>query len=564
MSDPDLRRHHLVRFPVLVTAVLVSLISSGAEDDRIQKRLELELEAFPAATWVRSAIGVTRQGTPIPCFLTEDDFDPNSRQRRILVVGGLEGDRASLQSAIRIARELRTHEGIAVSVVPCVRPDGLETGNLAAPLRFPPEGNAYLRPENDIAHYLWRWIGMHAPDLVFVASGQTRSSADSLVAALESYRPANTGTIPATSFTPASAISREGFVAKQARRKLAVSPARQEVQRRIDRTAIEVAEELAPFYGHQLDRVTYIPALAIVGRLRLGELNGDRETLPEVESLVAVYGSGKKESLPDKTNGSTLSGHLVFAELAHRTGDSRWQALARKAADYGFEDDGEPKASMPFHNEMSDAVFMGCAILAETGRLTGEAKYYEQCLRHFQFVEQLCRRDDGLYRHSPLDEAAWGRGNGFPALGLALSLSAIPENRPEHPAMLASYRDHLDSLRRHQDPTGAWHQVVDREESYREFTSTCMITFAVVRGMRRGWLDPADWRPVADQAWIAIKSRIGPGGELVDVCTGTGKQENLRAYFDRTAILGKDDRGGAMALMVSTEIASWENEIDSR
>ena len=36
--------------------------------------------------------------------------------------------------------------------------------------------------------------------------------------------------------------------------------------------------------------------------------------------------------------------------------------------------------------------------------------------------------------------------------------------------------------------------------------------------------------------------------------------KSLRDYFDRTAILGRDDRGGAMALMVSTEIAYWEQE----
>ena len=45
--------------------------------------------------------------------------------------------------------------------------------------------------------------------------------------------------------------------------------------------------------------------------------------------------------------------------------------------------------------------------------------------RHLQFMRELCVRDDGLYRHSPLDESPWGRGNGFPALGLALSLTDL-------------------------------------------------------------------------------------------------------------------------------------------
>ena len=133
---------------------------------------------------------------------------------------------------------------------------------------------------------------------------------------------------------------------------------------------------------------------------------------------------------------------------------------------------------------MSDSVFMGCAILAEVGALTDEKKYFDQCLRHLKFMQKLCLREDGIYRHSPLDEAAWGRGNGFPALGMALSLSALPEDSEAFGYFLKSYRAHLKALRKHQDPTGAWHQVIDHEESYREFTSTCMITFAIVRGIR--------------------------------------------------------------------------------
>jgi hypothetical protein len=36
--------------------------------------------------------------------------------------------------------------------------------------------------------------------------------------------------------------------------------------------------------------------------------------------------------------------------------------------------------------------------------------------------------------------------------------------------------------------------------------------------------------------------------------------KSLREYIDRPAILGRDDRGGAMALLVSTELAYAERE----
>ena len=210
---------------------------------------------------------------------------------------------------------------------------------------------------------------------------------------------------------------------------------------------------------------------------------------------------------------------------------------------------------MPAHSEMSDAVFMAGPILARVGRLTGQVKYFDMCVRHVRFMRRLVLRADGLYRHSPLDEAAWGRGNGFPALGLALCLTDLPVDHPAQPEMLDAFRAHLTALIAHQDPTGAWHQIIDRPESYRELTATCMITFAMARGVRLGWLDAKIFNPVIERAWYAIRTRIAPDGTLVDVCTGTGKQPSLRAYFDRTAILGPDPRGGAMALIVTTELA---------
>ncbi|MEZ5952640.1 MAG: glycoside hydrolase family 88 protein, partial [Planctomycetaceae bacterium] len=92
-------------------------------------------------------------------------------------------------------------------------------------------------------------------------------------------------------------------------------------------------------------------------------------------------------------------------------------------------------------------------------------------------------------------------------------------------------------------------------ESYREFSCTCMITYAMARGIREGWLDRATYAPVIARSWPAIRQRVGPQGTIVDICTGTGKQRSLQDYFHRTAILGRDDRGGAMAMLVATEMA---------
>jgi rhamnogalacturonyl hydrolase YesR len=405
---------------------------------------------------------------------------------------------------------------------------------------------------------------MLAPDLVVDLrfDGRPSALADALQRGLS---PADVGRVPATTLRLAANGKTLDELRHEATEILVAraesqppSGARRELQDRVSRSPVEVAGQLALAYGHALDTATYIPALALIGRLRLGDIAGE-SPLADVERITRPFLEGKP-SLGDRPSGSTISGHLVFADLNERTDNPAYLALARAAADLGFEPDGALKSSMPSHNEMSDSVFMGCAILARVGRLTGENRYFDMALRHLRFMQDLDLRSDGLYRHSPLDQAAWGRGNGFPALGLALALSDWPKEHPGNAAALASYQAHMRAMARHQDLTGMWHQVVDRPESYREFTSTAMTGFALTRGLRQGWLERAEFEPVADRAWKAVLARIKSDATLVDVCRSTGRQTSLRAYFDREAILGRDDRGGAMALLFSTERALWESE----
>lgn len=518
---------------------------------------------------IRSALGVTRQATPIECWLTADDLDYNTAKTRVLVIGAPDAVRWFYTAPAAKAFRGR----FAVSAVPA-----------AVSLRgYPPPGDAYGASPDPEAAYLWRWIGMHAPDMVVEAraggspgwyvpesddtqlerlskalkGSRVLPASDELVSQLVRAAPGATGTIPALRVEGQPAFLSTLLAALERIRFTGPSPARKEIQRRLARTPLEVAQQLSVPYGHELDQVVYIPAMALVGRLWLGKLTKDPQQLDDVERIVAPYFTGAKPTLPENPTGSHLSGHLVFGELARLTAKPKYVELVRAAADLGFDERGMPRPSMPFHNEMSDAVFMGGPILAQAGRLTGEPKYFDQCLRHTRFMLDLNLRPDGLHRHSPLDQAAWGRGNGFPALGLALSLTDLPHNHPGREEMLRAFRAHMEALSRHQDPTGAWLQVIDVPGSYRELTATCMIAFAMVRGVRSGWLEPARYEPLIERAWYAIRARVAPNGDLVDVCTSTGKQRSLRDYLDRTAILGPDPRGGAMALLIATEMARW-------
>ena len=96
-------------------------------------------------------------------------------------------------------------------------------------------------------------------------------------------------------------------------------------------------------------------------------------------------------------------------------------------------------------------------------------------------------------------------------------------------------------------------QLLDFPGSYQELTSVCMVGYAVARGLRLGWLDDS-YRAFVDSLWRAASERIGPDGEVVDGCTGTGAVNDRRFYIDRAAEFGRDDRTGNLALWFAVEM----------
>ncbi len=142
----------------------------------------------------------------------------------------------------------------------------------------------------------------------------------------------------------------------------------------------------------------------------------------------------------------------MFTELARRTQDPRYTALVRKAADLGFDAAGQMLEAMPYHDGYSDSVFMGTTILAQAGALTGERRYFDMADRHLRFMEKLDLRPDGLYRHRPEADVPWGRGNGFAALGLALTLTELPRDSAAYSHALQGYRNLMKTAAAAADP----------------------------------------------------------------------------------------------------------------
>jgi hypothetical protein len=450
----------------------------------------------------------------------------------VLLVGGLQGRD---QTSDAVAREVAAFEKRTQSqrqfrllAIPIANPAG-------QPLQFPPTGAAYR--ERVESHVLWRWIGTHAPDLVLIVGADS-----GLAEALSQGSVAEVGPIPARR------MEAEAKILDMLTAPIPPSEARRELERRLARSPREFAQQLARVYGRDFNQPNYIAAMALISRMRLGDV-------PAVFQLLAPYLTGATDSFA-RPSQSSLAAHMVFFDLVRRTDSEPTKRLVVRAASSGFTESGELRDFMPLHGGWSDSLFMDVPILAQAGALTGDRRFFDMAARHVAFMQQIVLRPDGLYRHQASAEAAWGRGNAFPALGLALTLSEFPADHPAYPQLLASFRQHMAALSRFQDENGMWRNVIDRPGAYSEYSATAMIATAMLRGIRRGWLDPATYQPLVDNAWRAIQMRTSADGRVVDACESTGTRGLTdNDYLRRMAILGRDDRAGGMAMFFATELA---------
>jgi rhamnogalacturonyl hydrolase YesR len=538
--------------------------------------------------WALDACGITRTQTAIPALLHREAYVPTTPRTRLLLMGGLWGQQADVALVLQ-ALELyltageRLMRALALSAVPCGNPDGLalgqgpENGAGGQPAEgYPPTENFFDDAKNPERRYLWRWIGLQAPDLVLeLRAGPavtweasvsatlmepslrvTRMASDtSLLAALGTNTPNDIGSIAGLRLTTppaqlATELERLWAVLLQSPG-LRPSPARRTLDSRRARSPLDIARLLATVYGHRLDPVVYTQGMSISARLRLARLDpSTADPVPSIVTLVEPYMSGAKPWFQAQSGASTLAGVIWAMQLAEMTRDRRYADLVIAVAEryrpgaHG----GAPPPSDP--DCRTEDMFMNGAMLGRAFRLSGHKPYLELLVSFL--LNARTQQEDGLFWHARSVPYYWGRGNGFAALGYSETLSYIPADHADYAALRQIHVRHLEALRRCQHPSGMYPQVLNVPGSYHEFTVTCMIGYAMARAVRRGWVDNT-YRAAIDLAWQGVAERIDDTGGLVDCCTNTGVQDSLQAYIDRPAIFGDDERGGSMALWFALE-----------
>ena len=118
---------------------------------------------------------------------------------------------------------------------------------------------------------------------------------------------------------------------------------------------------------------------------------------------------------------------------------------------------------------------------------------------------------------------------------------------------MAGYRKMMAALLPYQGTDGLWRQLIDHPEAWAETSSTGMFTFAMITGVKNGWLDKKQYGQAARKGWLGLVSYLEPNGDIRNVCEGTGKKNDLDYYLNRRRLTG-DLHGQAPVLWCASAV----------
>jgi len=200
-----------------------------------------------------------------------------------------------------------------------------------------------------------------------------------------------------------------------------------------------------------------------------------------------------------------------------------------------------------------DDMYMITSVQTQAYRATGRRLYIERAAKEMVMYLDSLQRPNGLFYHAPDVPLFWGRGNGWVAAGMTELLLSLPEDSPYRGRIMRAYRAMMQELLKDQDESGMWHQLVDHPESWLESSCTGMFTFALITGVRNGWLEASTYGVGARRGWMGMVKCIDEKGDIRNVCEGTGKKNDVQYYLDRKRRVG-DLHGQAPVLWCATAL----------
>ncbi len=309
-------------------------------------------------------------------------------------------------------------------------------------------------------------------------------------------------------------------------------------------------------------QITYPDVCTWLGGLWFSKVTNDKDLFKRFENRFAPLFDTEKHLQPKPNHVDNNVFGSVPLELYLQTkqqkyldlglfyADAQWNLPANaKSDEKAWTDQGYTWQTRVWIDDM----FMITAVQVQAYRATGDRKYIDRAAKEMVFYLDKIQLENGLFYHSPETPFCWGRGNGWMAVGMAELLRSLPKDNPNKDRIIKGYHKMMATLLKYQDTGGMWRQIIDDQEAWFESSSTAMFTYAMITGVKSGWLDRKVYGVAARKGWIAVTGYLNQNDELTEVCEGTNIKNSHEYYLKRKRIIG-DLHGHAPLLWCATAL----------
>jgi unsaturated rhamnogalacturonyl hydrolase len=322
----------------------------------------------------------------------------------------------------------------------------------------------------------------------------------------------------------------------------------------------EVGERVATNFlarGHMLTpqdgTIHYSEACAWYGALTFARLAGDTNLTGQlIQRFDPLFDPANSKIIPEREHVDYAVFGIVPLELYIQTKQPRYLPLGVEEAETQWAKPTEGGLSGQTRFWIDD-MYMISALQAQAFRATGDTRFLDRAaLEMVAYLDKL-QQTNGLFLHGAKGPFYWGRGNGWMAAGMTELLRDLPANHPQRARILDGYHKMMAALLKTQDQNGMWHQLVDRPDAWPETSCTGMFTFAMITGVKNGWLDAASYAPAARKGWLALVADLDENANVRNVCGGMGQRPTAEGYLQAKRVTG-DFHGQAPILWCASAL----------
>ena len=172
-----------------------------------------------------------------------------------------------------------------------------------------------------------------------------------------------------------------------------------------------------------------------------------------------------------------------------------------------------------------DGLYMGAPFYARYSKKYENGASFDDIVKQFDLIQKHTKDPEtGLLYHG-WDESKkmawanpdtgtspnfWSRSMGWYAMALVDVLDYLPKSHLGHDKIVVYLNELSAAIAKYQHESGLWYQVTDqgdREGNYLEASGTAMFTYAIAKGVNKGYLDNS-FLPIAQKGFDGLVAKL--------------------------------------------------------